>query len=124
MTTITEGNSEIVTVSAGTTLSVSAPGDARVQLLTSQPGACYSSFRQTGADRIYGPYSLDTLLDITATAGDVEHIAQTAAAATSIMLSADLPFDEDGRPEGTVWIVPGGAIYVKDSGAYTVCVFV
>jgi len=120
MTTVAAGTALNVTLEIGKTLIVSTGGDAYVDVVSGPTGAGYKATRVTQSVGEVGPFGVVAQLRVRATEGDAEATAQSAAGVVQTIYSVDPALDNDGRPDGTVWIQTSGnnKTSVKTNGGY------
>lgn len=118
MATVTAGNSATVTLSAGQVLIVSTAGEAAVDIRSGITGAGFSSQRVVASAIQFGPYPTEGTLRVRAVSGDATYDAQTVGALSGLVVVSEVdPVDNDGRPDGTVWLF-GGQYRIKRGGKY------
>ena len=105
MATVTAGNSATVTLTAGQVLIVSTAGEAAVDIRSGITGAGFASQRVVATARQLGPYPVDGTLRVRAITGDATYDAQAAGALSGLVVVSEAdPIDNDGRPDGTLWL--------------------
>lgn len=104
MATLTSGNSASFTLLANQTLIISSAVDSSISL--TEPGKKGTTNRTVHNETIqFGPFTVNKQLVLRCNSGTVEHDLQTfSQVAASIIYSESDPVDNDGRPDGTLWL--------------------
>jgi len=103
MPTVTAGNSERVTLPAGDAMVISTTGEAVFSPVSGLPGSRYSN-TQVRQTTVFGPYSDEAVVDVVAKEGDATYTIQVLYPFAGAVISSSDPLDDDGRPDGTLWI--------------------
>ena len=104
MPTISSGAAAEVTLAAGSALVVSTAGVAIVDRRPWQTGAGSASMTLTNSGQKFGPFDVPAAMRVRAISGDAAYSTETTSPVVAVVVSDAGPVDDDGRPDGTLWL--------------------
>jgi hypothetical protein len=121
LTTIDEGDTESITLTAGQSIDVYPAGVAFLKITSANPDTLARDLRITAPQQI-GPFARNVSFDLTAVTDEIQYRSGPSPVSGPILvwdIANDAPpIDNDGRPDGTILLIKELGVMVKVAGVY------